>query len=109
MCFQTRRNILFSAVIRLAARRVLLARIESRLATGPLVELDDGQAHVEARADAFRARGLDLPSVRFDQLLDEREADAQPPVPPNPSPANAHFTPRDLVGWYDRLADFVAL
>ena len=29
-------------------------------------------------------------------------------VIPNPSPANAHFTPGDLVEWHDRLADFVA-
>lgn len=29
-------------------------------------------------------------------------------VVPNPSPANAHFTPADQAGWYDRLADFVA-
>lgn len=27
-------------------------------------------------------------------------------VVPNPSPANAHFTPADQVEWYDRLADF---
>jgi TDG/mug DNA glycosylase family protein len=26
-------------------------------------------------------------------------------VVPNPSPANAHFTPADQAGWYDRLAD----
>ncbi len=24
---------------------------------------------------------------------------------PNPSPANAHFTPADQVAWYDRLAE----
>jgi TDG/mug DNA glycosylase family protein len=28
-------------------------------------------------------------------------------VVPNPSPANAHFTPRDQAQWYDRLADFI--
>jgi len=28
-------------------------------------------------------------------------------VVPNPSPANAHFTPVDQAAWYDRLADFV--
>jgi len=28
-------------------------------------------------------------------------------VVPNPSPANAHVSPSDQVGWYDRLADFV--
>jgi TDG/mug DNA glycosylase family protein len=27
---------------------------------------------------------------------------------PNPSPANAHFTPDDQTGWYDRLADCLA-
>jgi TDG/mug DNA glycosylase family protein len=26
-------------------------------------------------------------------------------VVPNPSGANAHFTPADQTGWYDRLAD----
>jgi TDG/mug DNA glycosylase family protein len=26
-------------------------------------------------------------------------------VVPNPSPANAHFTPADQVYWYDALAD----
>jgi double-stranded uracil-DNA glycosylase len=29
-------------------------------------------------------------------------------VVPNPSPANAHFTPADQTGWYDRLAQFLA-
>lgn len=29
-------------------------------------------------------------------------------VVPNPSPANAHFTPADQTAWYDRLADFLA-
>jgi TDG/mug DNA glycosylase family protein len=28
-------------------------------------------------------------------------------VVPNPSPANAHFTPADQAGWYDRLAAFL--
>jgi double-stranded uracil-DNA glycosylase len=28
-------------------------------------------------------------------------------VVPNPSPANAHFTLTDQIGWYDRLCDFV--
>jgi len=28
-------------------------------------------------------------------------------VVPNPSPANAHFTPADQVAWYDRLAAFL--
>ena len=26
---------------------------------------------------------------------------------PNPSPANAHFTPADQVAWYDRLAEII--
>lgn len=29
-------------------------------------------------------------------------------VVPNPSPANAHFTPADQTRWYDALADFLA-
>ncbi len=28
-------------------------------------------------------------------------------VVPNPSPANAHFTPADQVAWYDRLAEYL--
>jgi TDG/mug DNA glycosylase family protein len=28
-------------------------------------------------------------------------------VVPNPSPANAHFTPAEQAAWYDRLADFI--
>lgn len=28
-------------------------------------------------------------------------------VVPNPSPANAHFTPAEQTGWYDRLAGFL--
>jgi TDG/mug DNA glycosylase family protein len=28
-------------------------------------------------------------------------------VVPNPSPANAHFTPADQTAWYDRVADVV--
>ncbi len=30
-------------------------------------------------------------------------------VVPNPSPANAHFTPADQAKWYDQLADFIAV
>ena len=30
-------------------------------------------------------------------------------VVPNPSPANAHFTPKDQAEWYDRLAEFIAM
>jgi len=29
-------------------------------------------------------------------------------VIPNPSGANAHYSLRDLTGWYDRLADFLS-
>jgi len=29
-------------------------------------------------------------------------------VVPNPSPANAHFTPADQIGWYDALANALA-
>lgn len=29
-------------------------------------------------------------------------------VVPNPSPANAHFTPANQAQWYDRLAEFIA-
>ena len=29
-------------------------------------------------------------------------------VVPNPSPANAHFTPADQTRWYDALADALA-
>jgi TDG/mug DNA glycosylase family protein len=29
-------------------------------------------------------------------------------VVPNPSPANAHFTPKEQAEWYDRLAEYVA-
>ena len=28
-------------------------------------------------------------------------------VVPNPSPANAHFTPADQTSWYDQLSDFI--
>lgn len=28
-------------------------------------------------------------------------------VVPNPSPANAHFTPADQIAWYDRVKDFM--
>src|SRR3989442_9425489 len=30
-------------------------------------------------------------------------------VVPNPSPANAHFTPADQAAWYDKLAAFIVL
>jgi TDG/mug DNA glycosylase family protein len=30
-------------------------------------------------------------------------------VVPNPSPANAHFTPAEQTAWYDRLAEYVAM
>jgi hypothetical protein len=46
-----------------------------RFDSGHLFELDDGQAHGEARAAAVFARGLDLTAVRLDQLFDEREPD----------------------------------
>ena len=29
-------------------------------------------------------------------------------VVPNPSPANAHFTPADQTGWYDALSEYIA-
>jgi TDG/mug DNA glycosylase family protein len=30
-------------------------------------------------------------------------------VVPNPSPANAHFTPKQQAEWYDRVAEFLAM
>lgn len=39
---------------------------------------------------------------------EERIGNTRIYVVPNPSPANAHFTPADQAGWYDRLADFIA-
>jgi TDG/mug DNA glycosylase family protein len=30
-------------------------------------------------------------------------------VVPNPSPANAHFTPKDQAEWYDRLAEYIGI
>ncbi|MGH2353277.1 MAG: mismatch-specific DNA-glycosylase, partial [Chloroflexota bacterium] len=47
--------------------------------------------------DAAPALGLQPVTVGATRLF----------VVPNPSPANAHFTPADQVAWYDRLADFV--
>lgn len=38
---------------------------------------------------------------------EERIGDTRVFVVPNPSPANAHFTPADQAAWYDRLADFL--
>src|SRR5205085_8163978 len=50
------------------------------ITTDPLVELDDGQAHVEARASPLGARGRDLAAVRLGEFFDEREADAESAV-----------------------------
>lgn len=55
---------------------------------------------------AFRRYGLgqtSAPVVLGAQAL--RLGDASVFVVPNPSPANAHFTPADQADWYDRLAD----
>jgi double-stranded uracil-DNA glycosylase len=55
---------------------------------------------------AFRIYGLGQPKepvVLGAQTL--RVGGAAAFVVPNPSPANAHFTPADQAAWYDRLAD----
>jgi TDG/mug DNA glycosylase family protein len=57
---------------------------------------------------AFRRYGLGRPNAPV--VLGPQEgalAGARIYVVPNPSPANAHFTPADQAAWYDRLADFV--
>ncbi len=57
------------------------------------------------------------PFLRLGLAIDRREAALGPQpeligdtrlfVVPNPSPANAHFTPADQTAWYDRLAAFL--
>lgn len=56
------------------------------------------------------------PFLRYGLKIDRKpQLGAQPEtigttrlfVVPNPSPANAHFTPKDQAEWYDRLAEFV--
>jgi double-stranded uracil-DNA glycosylase len=57
---------------------------------------------------AFRRYGLGLraePVALGPQAL--RLGEAAVFVVPNPSPANAHFTPADQTGWYDRLASYL--
>src|SRR5947209_15658907 len=56
------------------------ADLVARLKADPFVELYDGQAHVEARASALRALGLDPTAVRLREFPDEREADAESAV-----------------------------
>jgi TDG/mug DNA glycosylase family protein len=58
------------------------------------------------------------PFLRHGLAVDRRDAALGPQpesigatrlyVVPNPSPANAHFTPADQTAWYDRLAAFLA-
>jgi TDG/mug DNA glycosylase family protein len=58
------------------------------------------------------------PFLRLGLRVDRREVGLGPQpeslgasriyVVPNPSPANAHFTPAEQTAWYDRLADFLA-
>lgn len=58
------------------------------------------------------------PFLRYG-LREDRKAVALGPQPerigtthlyviPNPSPANAHFTPADQTAWYDRVADYLS-
>jgi double-stranded uracil-DNA glycosylase len=55
-------------------------------------------------------RQLVFPVSRFPPSLGEqpeRIGDTRLFVVPNPSPANAHFTPAGQADWYDRLSDFL--
>jgi TDG/mug DNA glycosylase family protein len=57
---------------------------------------------------AFRRYGLGLADGPLELGPQQvRIAGAQTFVVPNPSPANAHFTPADQAAWYDQLADQV--
>jgi TDG/mug DNA glycosylase family protein len=53
---------------------------------------------VFADEDGVRALGVQPRSIGETRIF----------IVPNPSPANAHFTPADQAGWYDRLAVFLA-
>jgi TDG/mug DNA glycosylase family protein len=72
---------------------------------------------VDARFACFHGLTAFRPFVRWGLGRDPRDCALGPQpfelgrtrlfVVPNPSPANAHFTPDDQAGWYDRLADFM--
>jgi TDG/mug DNA glycosylase family protein len=90
-------------------------------------DFEEWVPHLESRLRHFRVRvacfhGLTgyRPFARIALGLGERavKATALGPQPasfgdtrlfvvPNPSPANAHFTPADQAAWYDRLAEFL--
>jgi double-stranded uracil-DNA glycosylase len=56
----------------------------------------------------FLRHGLALPDASAE--LGPRDVTIGPTrvfVVPNPSPANAHFTPADQAAWYDRLAGYI--
>jgi TDG/mug DNA glycosylase family protein len=57
---------------------------------------------------AFRRYGLGEPVAPVELGAQPiRLGGASVFVVPNPSPANAHFTPADQTAWYDRLADYL--
>jgi TDG/mug DNA glycosylase family protein len=84
----------------------------------------EGVAHLVAKLERFQPRiacfhGLTAyrPFQRgLDAALDPPRLGSQSPrigrtrlyAVPNPSPANAHFTPADQTRWYDLLAEFLA-
>lgn len=59
------------------------------------------------RPFARHALGVDRQGLTLGEQP-ERVAGARVFVAPSPSPANAHFSLADQVGWYDALADFLA-
>ena len=74
--------------------------------------------HLKPLVACFHGLTAYRPFVKYGLKSDDRPTLGPQPhsigrtrifVVPNPSPANAHFTPAEQAAWYDRLADFIEL
>jgi TDG/mug DNA glycosylase family protein len=99
----------------------LVKRATARASDLQQEELTRGVAELAAKLERHRPRlacfhgmtGYRYVLREFSPAAAEPKLGAQPLsigtarcyVVPNPSGANAHFTPAELTGWYDRLAD----
>lgn len=72
--------------------------------------------HFAPRAACFHGLTAFRPFLRFALASDRKPTLGPQPemigntrlfVVPNPSPANAHFTPKQQAEWYDRLTEFI--
>jgi len=97
-------------------------RASARASELPLSELAAGVADLVGKLEHHRPRIACFHGITgYRQVMSALDPTAAPPalgiqtlrigethcfLVPSPSGANAHFTPADQTGWYDRLAEF---